>query len=158
MIYSREGKFAAFSAAHIKKGDIIMNSINYRMPTLLLLISVMAFAVFASASYAGKTQSLSDLRDVFDNYGCSGCHTYMYKNSTSGPSIAAIAGLAKFKTKKWVISWIMDPKKHYNEPDVKAMIRAYNEYMPNNGVNKADSEKIYQYLMRIAAKSSKEKK
>lgn len=124
---------------------------------MLLLTSVMIFTafIFVPVSFAGKTQSLSSLRDVFDNYGCSGCHTYMYKNSTSGPAIAAIAAIAKFKTKKWVISWIMDPKKHYKETDVRAMIRTYNEYMPNNGVNRADAGKLYEYFMRIAAKSSK---
>jgi hypothetical protein len=36
---------------------------------------------------------------------------------------------------------------------VKEMIRTYNEYMPNNGVNKKDAEKIYQYFMKIAAGS-----
>ncbi len=139
----------------------MIKNINY---TVLMLISIMSLVILLPASYAGnianngKTQSISGLRDVFDNYGCSGCHTYMYKNSTSGPAIAAIAALAKFKTKKWVISWIMDPKKHYKEPGVKALIHEYNEYMPNNGVNKADAGKLYQYLARIASKSSKKKK
>ncbi len=139
----------------------MIKNINYMA---LVLVSIMSLAVLIPASYAGnvanngKTQSLSSLRAVFDNYGCSGCHAYMYKNSTSGPAVVAIAALAKFKTRKWVISWVMDPKKHYKEPGVKALIDEYNEYMPNNGVNRADAGKLYQYLMRIASKSSKKKK
>jgi len=93
---------------------------------------------------------IQKLRDVFDNYGCSGCHMYMHRDSTSGPAVAVIAALAKAKPKSWVISWIMNPKKHYNEPDVKALIHQYVQYMPNNGVTKEDAEKLYEYLMAVA--------
>ena len=95
-------------------------------------------------------EQIKKLRDVFDNYGCSGCHMYMHRDSTSGPAVAVIAALAKAKPKKWVISWIMDPKKHYNEPDVRALINHYVQYMPNNGVTKKDAEKLYEYLMAVA--------
>ncbi len=95
-------------------------------------------------------QQVQKLRDVFDNYGCSGCHMYMHKDSTSGPAVAVIAALAKAKPEKWVISWIMNPKKHYSEPDVKALIHQYVQYMPNNGVTKKDAKKLYDYLMAVA--------
>lgn len=95
-------------------------------------------------------KQIEKLRSVFDNYGCSGCHMYMHRDSTSGPAVAVIAALAKGKSKKWVISWIMNPKKHYNEPDVKALIHQYVQYMPNNGVTKKDAEKLYEYLMAVA--------
>ncbi len=95
-------------------------------------------------------QEVKKLRDVFDNYGCSGCHMYMHKDSTSGPAVAVIAALAKAKPEKWVISWIMNPKPHYAEPDVKALINQYVQYMPNNGVTKKDAKKLYDYLMAVA--------
>ncbi len=95
-------------------------------------------------------EQIAKLRDVFDNNGCSGCHMYMHRDSTSGPAVAVIAALAKAKPKEWVISWIMDPKKHYNEPDVKALIHQYVQYMPDNGVSKEDAEKLYEYLMAVA--------
>ncbi len=134
------------------------------MKRFIYMLTVLFFVVGISLSgYANEAKTgnknqpkkltkeqIQKLRDVFDNYGCSGCHMYMHKDSTSGPAVAVIAALAKAKPKKWVISWIMDPKKHYNEPDVKALIHQYVQYMPNNGVNKKDAEKLYEYLMAVA--------
>ncbi len=134
------------------------------MKRLLYLATVVIFILGVSLSGLAANSSSKDvkaskkltkeqiakLRDVFDNYGCSGCHMYMHKDSTSGPAVAVIAALAKAKTKKWVISWIMNPKKHYKEPDIKALIHQYVEYMPNNGVTKKDAEKLYEYLMAVA--------
>ncbi len=117
--------------------------------SLALGISTTAYSADKAPKKLTKKE-IQKLRDVFDNYGCSGCHMYMHKDSTSGPAVAVIAALAKAKPKKWVISWIMDPKKHYNEPDVKALIHQYVQYMPNNGVTKEDAEKLYEYLMAVA--------
>ncbi len=113
-------------------------------------IASVSFAAEAKAPKKLTKEQIQKLRDVFDNYGCSGCHIYMHKDSTSGPAVAVIAALAKAKPKKWVIDWIMNPKKHYSEPDVKALINQYVQYMPNNGVTKEDAEKLYEYLMAVA--------
>lgn len=115
-----------------------------------MITSSVAFAKDNSTKKQYTKKELKQLRDVFDNYGCSGCHMYMHKDSTSGPAVAVIAAMAKAKTKEWVESWIMNPKKHYNEPDVRALINQYVQYMPNNGVTKEDAEKLYEYLMAVA--------
>ncbi|WP_035587355.1 c-type cytochrome [Hippea jasoniae] len=115
-----------------------------------IITSSVAFAKDNSTKKQYTKKELKQLRDVFDNYGCSGCHMYMHKDSTSGPAVAVIAAMSKAKTKEWVESWIMNPKKHYNEPDVRALINQYVQYMPNNGVTKEDAEKLYEYLMAVA--------
>ena len=117
---------------------------------IMLAVGLNSVNTFAAGSKTLTKQDISKLRDVFDNYGCSGCHMYMHKDSTSGPAVAVIAALAKAKPEKWVISWIMNPKPHYAEPDVKALIHQYTEYMPNNGVKKEDAKKLYDYLMAVA--------
>lgn len=107
---------------------------------------ILMLLVFFGLSFASNPAG-AQYKSLFENYGCSGCH--MAQNSTAGPSLKMIAALAHTHPKAWVISWILNPKAHYNDPQIKGLIKQYNQYMPNNGVKPADAQKLYDYLMSI---------
>ncbi len=83
----------------------------------------------------------------FLNYGCTACH--MFGKELNGPDLLMVD---KRRSDKWLKSWIMDPKKHYSEPDIEAMRQRYKLAMPNQNVTSEDADKIIQFLK---AKSKK---
>jgi len=113
---------------------------------LTVLTTLTGFSIISSASQ----DDISKFRDAFDENGCSGCH--IIGKDYNGPDLT---GITEARSKKWIIDFIMNPQKYYNDPEVRALIRAFNLYMPNQGVTKEDAELIYRYLKYINRKNSK---
>ncbi len=109
-----------------------------------IVLIVLTIVWMSLTAWAGQEEA-SKLRDAFDENGCSGCH--IIGKDYNGPDLT---GITEVRSKEWIIDFIMNPKKHYSDPEVKALIRAFNLYMPNQGVTKEDAELIYKYLKSIS--------
>ena len=77
----------------------------------------------------------------FLNYGCNACHKF--GSEFNGPDLLMVD---KRRDDKWLKSWILNPEKHYNEPDIEAMRQKYKLAMPNQNVSEKDVGKIIKYL------------
>jgi nitrous-oxide reductase len=63
-----------------------------------------------------------------------------------------------YRSKEWLLNFILDTKKHYDDPVVRTMIEKFNLYMPNQGVEPKDAELIYEYLKSLPEAEKKGKK
>ena len=75
------------------------------------------------------------------NGGCSACHRF--GEEFNGPDLFMVD---KRRDDKWLKSWIMNPEKHYNEPDIEAMRQRYKLAMPNQNISDKDADKIIEFL------------
>lgn len=82
----------------------------------------------------------------FKEYGCSGCH--VIGKVSSGPDLTGVL-LRHEGGKKWVMDFIMHPKKYYKDPYIKSMIDYFNLKMPNQGVGKKAAGQIVEYLQWV---------
>ena len=89
----------------------------------------------------------------FANYGCNACH--MFGREFNGPDLFMVT---KRRSKEWLRSWILNPEKHYNEPDIQAMYKRYKLHMPNQHVAEEDVDKIIQYMEAKSEQMLKEMK
>jgi nitrous-oxide reductase len=87
----------------------------------------------------------------FLNYGCTACH--MFGKELNGPDLLMVN---KRRSDEWLKSWIMNPKKHYAEPDIEAMRQRYKLAMPDQNVSDEDADKIINYLKAKTDKYMKE--
>jgi len=101
--------------------------------------------LFLTTGISSGEDVFSKGKEAFDENGCSGCHKI--GTNYNGPDLS---GVTTYRSKEWIIDYILNPKKHYNDPTIKAMIKSFNLYMPNQGVTKEDAELIYKYLKSIA--------
>jgi len=61
----------------------------------------------------------------------------------------------KRRSKEWLRSWILNPEKHYNEPDIQAMYKRYKLRMPNQHVaEEAKSEQMLKEMKGGASSGS----
>ncbi len=78
---------------------------------------------------------------AFAKYGCAGCH--QKGRELGGPDLTGVVGR---RDPAWLVDWIVDPEKMYEEPSVKALIKRFGVKMPKQGVTKAEAEAIISYL------------
>ncbi|MBI5055660.1 MAG: c-type cytochrome [Nitrospirae bacterium] len=113
------------------------------MKNFLLLLIVAGCILAGALSIAGTEPDKA--KEAFDTYGCSGCH--VPGKDWNGPDLTYVT---ENRPKDWIIDFILNPKKHYDEPMVKDMIEAFNLHMPEQGVEPKDAELIYEYLKSLA--------
>ena len=77
----------------------------------------------------------------FNKYGCMACH--QKGKEAGGPNLV---GLTTRREKAWLVQWIMDPEKYYEDPYITPLIKKFGIKMPKQGVTKAEAEKIVDYL------------
>jgi hypothetical protein len=88
-----------------------------------------------------EMKSLLDGELEFMNYGCNACHRF--GDEFNGPDLLLVD---KRRDDKWLRSWIMNPQKHMQEPDIAHMRQKYKLAMPNQNVSEEDVEKIILYM------------
>ena len=81
--------------------------------------------------------------EAFHTGGCSGCH--VVGQVSSGPDLTG-ALLRHENGEKFLYDFILEPEKHYNNPYIDAMIRAFNLRMPNQNMKPAEVKDIIEYL------------
>lgn len=107
---------------------------------IICLITFLALpAPAASATPAEKG------KEAFTANACIGCH--VMGSALKGPDLTALTNV---KSREWIIDFILNPEKHYDEPDIKELIAKYNKKMPNQEVEKGDAELIFEYLKSLA--------
>lgn len=119
--------------------------------TKMLVIGLMAVALMVTGVVAAST--LDKGKEAFEENGCTGCHKI--GKDWNGPDLS---GVTTYRTKEWIIDFILHTKKHYDDPVVRSMINRFNLYMPDQGVESKDAELIYNYLKSLAADAEKKKK
>lgn len=119
------------------------------------IITGLIFTVVTSfgASKEDKESIIKKGEEAFHMNGCSGCHKI--GKDWNGPDLTYVT---TYRSKEWIIEFILNPEKYYEDPTVKTMIRKFNLYMPNQGVSREDAELIYEYLKSLPEKVEKEKK
>ena len=117
----------------------------------MLVTGLMAVALMFTGAAAAST--LDKGKEVFEENGCTGCHKI--GSDWNGPDLS---GVTSYRTREWIIDFILNTKKHYDDPIVRAMINRFNLYMPNQGVESKDAELIYEYLKSLADDAGKQKK
>lgn len=111
---------------------------------LVFFILVTAMAWAASNVDKGK--------EAFEWNGCTGCHKV--GKDWNGPDLT---GVTTYRSKEWIIDFILHTKKYYDDPIVRAMINKFNLYMPEQGVDPKDAELIYEYLKSLEKPGDKKK-
>jgi len=89
----------------------------------------------SEAAYRGE--------DAFHTGGCSGCH--VVGQVSSGPDLTG-ALLRHENGEKFLYDFILAPEKHYTNPYIDAMIKAFNLRMPNQNMKPAEVKDIIEYL------------
>ncbi|MFV0480412.1 MAG: Sec-dependent nitrous-oxide reductase [Campylobacteraceae bacterium] len=84
--------------------------------------------------------------EAFLRGGCSGCH--VAGQVSSGPDLTG-ALLRHESGEKFIYEFILTPEKHYNDPYIDAMIRAFNLRMPNQNMKPEEVKDIIEYLKWI---------
>jgi mono/diheme cytochrome c family protein len=115
---------------------------------LLLLIVAVCFMAGA-LSIAGAEPDKG--KEAFDTYGCSGCH--VPGKDWNGPDLTYVT---ENRPKEWIIDFILNTRKHYEDPMIKDMVEVFNLHMPEQGVEPKDAELIYDYLKSLAGPAEKE--
>ncbi len=77
----------------------------------------------------------------FLNYGCNACHKF--GEDFNGPNLLMVH---KRRSKEWLRDWILHTKKHYNDPDIKALAQKFKLYMPDQHVDPKDVDKLIEYM------------
>lgn len=115
-----------------------------------VILFVLACSVFAAAiSWAGS--EVSEGEEAFEVNGCTGCHKV--GSDWNGPDLTMVT---TYRSKEWLIDFILNTKKHFEDPVVKGMIEKFNMYMPDQGVEPEDAEHIYNYLKSLPNAAGKE--
>jgi nitrous-oxide reductase len=109
------------------------------------------FALTGAISWA--TSDVEKGKEAFEENGCTGCHKI--GKDWNGPDLR---GVTTYRSKEWIIDFILHTKKHYDDPMVRSMINRFNLYMPDQGVEPKDANLIYEYLKSLAADTGKQKK
>lgn len=118
------------------------------MKRVMLFFILLCFSLINTLSWA---QSLADKgKSAFEENGCTGCHKI--SKDWNGPDLTP---LTNYRTKEWIIDFILNTQKHYDDPTVRAMINRFNLYMPNQGVEPKDAELIYYYLKSLSNPADK---
>ncbi len=123
---------------------------DLQMKMLTMFRIAAAFLLICSTSWAESPVEKGE--KLFNEYGCAGCH--IHGKSWSAPDLTRIAA---YYTKERLIDYIVNTKKHYNDPIVKTMAEKYNRYMGDLNVERKDAEAIYEYLKSLAIKGKKRK-
>ncbi len=100
---------------------------------------------------AMEMKGLLDGEMEFLNYGCNACHKF--GEDFNGPDLLMVD---KRRTDDWLRSWILDPEKHMQEPDIEAMRQRYKLAMPNQNVSEDDVDKIITYMKIRTSQSMSE--
>lgn len=118
------------------------------------LLLIVAFCFLSGALSIAGTEP-DKAKAAFDEYGCSGCH--VPGKDWNGPDLTDVT---ENRSKEWIIDFILNTKKHYDDPVIKDMIEVFNLHMPDQGVEPKDAELIYEYLKSLAkpAETKEEKK
>lgn len=112
------------------------------MKTCVLMVIMVCLAL--PVTWAGTTSSTDKGKEAFEMNGCTGCHTI--GKDWNGPDISNVT---TYRSKEWLIDFVLNTKKHYEDPVVRAMIEKFNLYMPDQGVEPKDAELIYEYLKSL---------
>ena len=78
--------------------------------------------------------------------GCSGCH--VVGKVSSGPDITG-ALLRHENGEQFLYNFILNPEKHYDNPYISAMIKAFNLRMPNQNMKPEEVKNIIEYMKWI---------
>jgi cytochrome c551/c552 len=113
------------------------------MKGIIVMVIVAAFCL--SGVFARAGSPAHEGKEAFEQNGCTGCHKI--GSNWNGPDLASVTS---YRNKEWLIDFILNTKKHYEDPDVKEMIKAFNLYMPDQGVERKDAELIYEYFKSLA--------
>lgn len=91
---------------------------------------------------AAKSGTMIAGQEEFENYGCGGCH--QPGREVGGPDLVDVNVR---RSKDWLVDWIVDPHKYYDDPSIVALIKRFGGVkMPDQSVTKEDAEKIVAYL------------
>lgn len=121
------------------------------MKRLILILILAGFCAMPAISWAAPKMDKG--KEAFEENGCTGCHKI--GSDWNGPDLT---GVTTYRTKEWIIDFVLHTKKHYDDPIVRSMINRFNLYMPDQGVEPKDAELIYNYLKSLAADAEKQKK
>lgn len=83
-------------------------------------------------------------KKAFQENGCTACHEI--GKDKKGPDLK---GVTSRRSKEWILSFIVSPEKHYDEPEIKALIAKYKVKMPNQEVDPKDASHIVDYLTSL---------
>lgn len=112
------------------------------MKKIMLLI----IFVFYSVTGSLLAESLVEKgKSAFDENGCSGCHKV--GSDWNGPDLSSVT---TYRSREWIIDFTLQTKKYYDDPIIKEWITKYNQYMPDQGVERKDAELIYEYLKSLS--------
>lgn len=84
--------------------------------------------------------------EAFHRGGCSGCH--VVGKVSSGPDLTG-ALLRHENAEQFLYEFILTPEKHYNNPYIDAMIKAFNLRMPNQNMKPEEVHDIIEYMKWI---------
>lgn len=84
--------------------------------------------------------------EAFHRGGCSGCH--VVGKVSSGPDLTG-ALLRHENAEEFLFNFIFEPEKHYDNPYIDAMIRAFNLRMPNQNMKPNEVKDIIEYMKWI---------
>ena len=121
------------------------------MKKIGLFLILVSFALTGAISWAAS--NVEKGKEAFEENGCTGCHKI--GSDWNGPDLT---GVTTYRTKEWIIDFVLHTKKHYDDPIVRSMINRFNLYMPEQGVEPKDAELIYNYLKSLADDAGKKKK
>lgn len=92
-----------------------------------------------SVQVADEAQSPGEA--AFAKYGCAGCH--QKGRVLGGPDLT---GVVDRRDPAWLVKWIVDPEKMYDEPSVQELIKRFGVKMPKQGVTPEEAKAIITYL------------
>ncbi|MDX9713830.1 MAG: cytochrome c [Dissulfurispiraceae bacterium] len=116
-----------------------------------IVIAVIAGILFyLTCSIADAASNIEKGKEAFEMNGCTGCHKI--GKDYNGPDLS---GVTTYRSKEWIIDFILNTKKYYDDPTVRAMINRFTLYMPNQGVEPEDAELIYDYLKSLEKRKIK---
>jgi len=135
----------AFKAGDIEKAILFENMIwQYMVKTAD--VGIRARDLLVSKLATPMSEAAKRGKIAFDEGGCGGCH--VIGKVSSGPDLTGV--LQRHPNgEKWVMDWILDPAKKYNEPYVKSMINYFNLRMPNQGMTKQQVKDMIEYFKWI---------
>ena len=112
------------------------------MKRIIFMVIVAAFCLGGAFVWAGTPAQ--EGKEAFEQNGCTGCHKI--GTNWNGPDLTNVT---TYRSKEWLIDFILNTKKHYEDPIVKDMIKNFNLYMPDQGVEPKDAESIYAYFKSL---------
>lgn len=107
--------------------------------------SLAATIFLLSHSLASAQTKMEKGAELFNEYGCAGCH--IFGHDWTAPDLTNVA---RYWEKDKLIDYIKNTQNHYADPIVRAMAEKYVRYMGNHDVTAEEAEYIYEYLRAVA--------